>query len=75
MSSALREQIIQTVERAGSVRLAILFGSLAAGTAGRWSDLDLAILLDRPITPTATTVNHGRGFCSARTGGDDQQWA
>lgn len=32
-----------------SINLAILFGSHAKGTTGRMSDLDIAILADRPL--------------------------
>ena len=41
--------IKQVLDRHPIIRLAILFGSLATGEAGRDSDLDLAIDVDRPL--------------------------
>ncbi len=41
--------IKQVLERLGTIRLAVLFGSLARGAAGRDSDLDLAVLADHPL--------------------------
>lgn len=41
--------IKQVLDRHPIIRLAVLFGSLAKGTAGRDSDLDLAIDVDRPL--------------------------
>ncbi len=43
------ERIKQVLERYGTIRLAMLFGSLAQGEADRDSDLDLAIGADRPL--------------------------
>ncbi len=41
--------IKQVLERHSMIRLAILFGSMAQGEAGRDSDLDLAIDVGRPL--------------------------
>ncbi len=35
----------------GGIRLAIVFGSVARGTARNDSDIDIAALLDRPLSP------------------------
>jgi uncharacterized protein len=42
--------IKQVLIKHGGVRLAILFGSLAKGNATSLSDLDLAVLMDIPMT-------------------------
>lgn len=42
-------QIRQVLERHHAVRLALLFGSLAKGTAHHGSDLDLAVGADYPL--------------------------
>jgi uncharacterized protein len=41
----LKKRLITLLERSGSIRLAILFGSVAQGEAGVESDLDLALLM------------------------------
>jgi predicted nucleotidyltransferase len=41
--------IKQVLERHGTIRLAVLFGSLAQGKADRDSDLDLAVGADPPL--------------------------
>lgn len=41
--------IKQVLDRHPIIRLAVLFGSLAKGEAGRDSDLDLAVSADRPL--------------------------
>jgi predicted nucleotidyltransferase len=46
----LNHQIRQVLNQHGGVRLAILFGSLATGRATAESDLDLAVLMDAPLS-------------------------
>jgi predicted nucleotidyltransferase len=45
----MNNHIQQVLTRHGDIRLAILFGSLAKGSATAESDLDLAILMDVPL--------------------------
>lgn len=53
----LNDRIRQTLSRQGDIRLAILFGSLAAGDATPQSDLDLAVLMGIPLsTETRMTL-------------------
>ena len=44
-----RARIKQVLEKHATVRLAVLFGSLAQGEADRDSDLDLAVGTDHPL--------------------------
>ncbi len=44
------QQIREVLQGYPGITLAILFGSLAAGTAGPGSDLDLAVYAGKPIT-------------------------
>jgi predicted nucleotidyltransferase len=46
----LNNHILQVLTRHGGIRLAILFGSLAKGRATPGSDLDLAVLMDAPLS-------------------------
>lgn len=46
----LDNRIQQVLTRHGGIRLAILFGSLAKGHATPESDLDLAVLMDAPLS-------------------------
>ena len=46
----LNNHIQQILTRHGGIRLAILFGSLAKGRATPESDLDLAVLMDVPLS-------------------------
>lgn len=46
----LNNRIRQILSRHGDIRLAILFGSLAAGDATPRSDLDLAVLMGIPLS-------------------------
>lgn len=46
-------QLRQVLARYPAVRLAYLFGSLASGRARPDSDLDLAVLAERPLAPEA----------------------
>ena len=46
----LNNHIQQILTRHGGIRLAILFGSLAQGRATAESDLDLAVLMDTPLS-------------------------
>ena len=46
----LKNHIQQILTRHGGIRLAILFGSLAKGRATPESDLDLAVLMDVPLS-------------------------
>ena len=46
----LDNRIQQVLIRQGGIRLAILFGSLAKGRATPESDLDLAVLMDVPLS-------------------------
>jgi len=48
------DQIRQVLERHKAIRLALLFGSLAKGTAHRESDLDLAVGADHPLDADET---------------------
>lgn len=53
----LNSRIRQILSRQGDIRLAILFGSLAAGDATPQSDLDLAVLMRIPLsTETKMTL-------------------
>lgn len=53
----LNNRIRQILSRQGDIRLAILFGSLAAGDATPQSDLDLAVLMGIPLsTETKMTL-------------------
>lgn len=53
----LNDRIRQILSRQGDIRLAILFGSLAAGDATPQSDLDLAVLMGVPLsTETKMTL-------------------
>ena len=49
MTESIETQIRQVLERHHTIRLALLFGSLAKGTALPDSDLDLAVGADRPL--------------------------
>jgi len=53
-SEAIDIQIRQVLERHNAIRLAILFGSLAKGTAHCESDLDLAVGADHPLDADET---------------------
>ena len=44
------QQIREVLQGHPGISLAILFGSLATGTAGPGSDLDLAVYVGKPIT-------------------------
>ena len=44
-----RARVKQVLEKHATIRLAVLFGSLARGEADQDSDLDLAIGADRPL--------------------------
>lgn len=46
----LNNRIRQILNQHGGIRLAILFGSLAAGRATPESDLDLAVLMEAPLS-------------------------
>ncbi|MCA1925300.1 MAG: nucleotidyltransferase domain-containing protein [Thiobacillus sp.] len=46
----LSDRIRQVLNQHGGIRLAILFGSLAAGRATPESDLDLAVLMEAPLS-------------------------
>jgi len=46
----LNHRIRQVLQQHGGIRLAILFGSLATGRATFRSDLDLAVLMDSPLS-------------------------
>jgi len=48
-AATLEEQIRAIVGNRSDIRLAMLFGSLVSGRAGRDSDLDLAVYTGRPI--------------------------
>ena len=49
MTESIETQILQVLERHHAIRLALLFGSLAKGTAHHDSDLDLAVGADHPL--------------------------
>ena len=44
-----RQQLKRLLARHSGIKLAILFGSLARGTEGFGSDVDLAVAADRPL--------------------------
>jgi predicted nucleotidyltransferase len=46
----LNHRIREVLNQLGGIRLAILFGSLATGRATAASDLDLAVLMDAPLS-------------------------
>ncbi len=46
----VNSQILQVLDRQGGIRMAILFGSLADARATPQSDLDLAVLMDAPLS-------------------------
>ena len=46
----LNKRIQHVLAQHGGIRLAILFGSLATGRATPESDLDLAVLMDAPLS-------------------------
>lgn len=46
----LKEQTAKLLAGYDNVRLVLLFGSFANGRAGRESDLDIAVLCERPLT-------------------------
>jgi len=54
MTESIEKQIRQVLERHSSIRLALLFGSLAKGTAHHDSDLDLAVGADHPLSVDET---------------------
>jgi predicted nucleotidyltransferase len=49
MTESIETQLSQVLERHQAIRLALLFGSLAKGTARFDSDLDLAVGADHPL--------------------------
>jgi predicted nucleotidyltransferase len=49
MTESIETQLSQVLERHQEIRLALLFGSLAKGTARFDSDLDLAVGADYPL--------------------------
>ena len=49
----LNSRIQQVLAQHGGIRMAILFGSLANGRATPQSDLDLAVLMDAPLSAEA----------------------
>lgn len=48
--TATESAITEVLDNYAEVKLAILFGSLALGTATADSDLDLAVLAEKPLT-------------------------
>ena len=52
----LNNHIQQILTQHGGIRLAILFGSLAKGRATPESDLDLAVLMDAPLSAETKMV-------------------
>ena len=46
----VNNRILHVLAQHGGIRLAILFGSLATGRATPESDLDLAVLMDAPLS-------------------------
>ena len=49
MTQNIDQQLRGVLERHGTIRLALLFGSLAKGTFGRESDLDIAVGAGRTL--------------------------
>ncbi|NTU68320.1 MAG: nucleotidyltransferase domain-containing protein [Chlorobiaceae bacterium] len=47
--ATIEQQLSTVLEKHGGIRFAILFGSLAKGTAGFESDVDLAVDAGRPL--------------------------
>ena len=54
MIESIETEICQVLERHSAIRLALLFGSLAKGTARFESDLDLAVGADHPLDVNET---------------------
>ncbi len=52
---ALRQQIVEGLATVPDIGFAIVFGSLAAGTARRDSDLDVAVDARRPLNQSERT--------------------
>ena len=50
MGKDLSQRILDVLRQHGEIRLAILFGSVAANAASRGSDLDLAVLMDETLS-------------------------
>lgn len=53
MNSGPIDSILAVLSRHPEIRVALLFGSLASGRAGRDSDVDLAVGADRPLDADA----------------------
>jgi predicted nucleotidyltransferase len=68
LSEAL-EQILRTVTTQYQARKVILFGSLAQGTVGEWSDLDLVIIKDTTL-PFLERLKEVAVLCRATVGVD-----
>lgn len=54
----LNNRIQQVLAGHGDIRLAILFGSLAGGRATPQSDLDLAVLMEVPLSADDWEITH-----------------
>jgi len=68
LSQAL-EQILRTVTTRYQARKVILFGSMAQGTVGEWSDLDLVIIKDTTL-PFLERLKEVALLCRVRVGVD-----
>ena len=63
------EQILRTVTTQYQARKVILFGSMAQGSVGEWSDLDLVIIKDTPL-PFLQRLKEVALLCRAPVGVD-----
>jgi uncharacterized protein len=60
----IAEALTRVLEATPAVRLAVLFGSAAAGRLRRGSDIDVAVLVDGPrdqLTPLAVALERATG--------------
>src|SRR3989304_10192700 len=63
------EQILRTVATQYQARKVILFGSMAQGSVGEWSDLDLVIIKDTSL-PFLQRLKEVALLCRPRVGVD-----
>lgn len=57
----VRDRVAAVLDGVDGLVSAYLFGSVASGRAHRDSDVDLAVLLDRDVHPTAGLVDRNVG--------------
>ncbi len=56
IDQSLVEEIVRRIVTVAAPQLIIMFGSAAAGTMNRDSDIDLLVVEDRPANPRAESV-------------------